>query len=91
MEKLKQFDWVLIALILLGLRSLYDANMAQAMVVVCFSTLVGLKRFLESRQVKDLDKETREELERIKANMSAITIKNSVKAVGTENNPVRFF
>lgn len=90
MEKLKKFDWVAFSLIMLGLRSLYDANVAQALIVACFSALVGYNRFLASKQQRDIDSETRSELERIKANMSALMVKNASKPADVGNN-VRFF
>lgn len=78
-DRIKQADWVFIALVALGLRSLYEASMSQAIVVACFSGLVAWSRYLATKQVKDLDKETREELERIKANVSSLSMKNTVK------------
>jgi hypothetical protein len=79
-ERVKQADWVLIALVALGLRSLYEASLGQAMVVACFSGLVAWSRYLSTKQVRDLDKETREELDKMKNNLSALAMKNTIKA-----------
>lgn len=88
MEKIKNIDWIALVLVLLGLRSVYEVSFPQALIVLCFSVLFGVLRFLKSKEQKDIDQETRQELERIKANLSALVVKGASKP---QETGMRFF
>lgn len=88
LQKLRQLDWVLLALILLGARSVYDANISQALIVMCFTGLVGFTRWLASKKQPDMNASVMEELNKMKNTIGNISMKN-VKRELPEN--IRLF
>ena len=87
-QKLKELDWVLLALILQGGRSVYDANIAQALIVACFAGLVGFNRWMDSKKQKDINHTVMEELTKMRNTLSGLQMKN-IKRELPEN--VRLF
>lgn len=83
-----KIDLLTAVLVLLALRSLFELNIAQAIVFLSFSTFVAYKKWLDNNLKPDITEELREEITKMKNVVSGLAIKNSVKA-NVENK--RFF
>jgi hypothetical protein len=83
MNKIKQMllnrNYILLTLILLGLRSLADASIGQAMVIMCFAGLVGYQKYLDTKKQKDISEELVRELHDLRNNVSVLMMKNTIK------------
>lgn len=88
-EKLKQVNWIYVALILLGLRALIDANLSQALIVACLSGLQGFKEWQDTKKTIPLNDQVLKELEEMKNNVNGLAIRGVKTAVAQE--PRRFF
>jgi hypothetical protein len=78
-EKLKQVNWVLFVLVVLGLRAVYSADMAQALVVIAFSAVYSFKTYMNSVASKPLETDVKNQLEEMKTTISGLAMKNAVK------------
>jgi len=85
-DVLSKANYIAIVLLLLGIRAIVDANLAQALIVCCFSALYGYMKYLDTTKVPDANAELKNEVEKLRSNMSAIMIKNATKA---EEQPFR--
>lgn len=85
-DVLSKVNYIATVLLLLGIRAIVDANLAQALIVCCFSGLYGYMKYLESVKIPDANAEIKSELEKLRSNMSAIMIKSATK---TEEQPFR--
>lgn len=83
-----KMDVLTTVLVLLALRSLFELNLAQALVFFSFSAFVGYKKWLDNNLKPDITEEIREEISKMKNVVSGLAIKNSVKS-STEGK--RFF
>lgn len=88
-EKLAKVNWIYIALILLGLRALIDANLSQALIVACLSGLEGFHQWQEARKPVSLNDKVLAELEDMKNNVNGLAMRGVKTAVAQE--PRRFF
>lgn len=79
LEKLKKVNWTLFVLIALGLRSVWAADMAQAIIVIAFSGIYSFKLYLNSLEVKSLDQDVKKQLEEVKTTVAGLAMKNAVK------------
>lgn len=75
-----KIDLLTAVLVLLALRSLFELNLAQAIVFFSFSAFVGYKKWLDNNLKPDITEELREEITKMKNVVSGLAIKNSVKA-----------
>lgn len=91
MERLKNLDWVLVTLILLGARSIIDANVAQSIVVACFSAVYGFKQWLGVKKEQSVSADIMKELDQMKTNVAGVMMKNSIKPQQMQENIKRFF
>lgn len=90
LNKIKSLDAILIVLILLGLRSVIDANIAQAAVVACFGALVAYNKYLKAKEQPDIRAELMNEIEKIQSNVTSLSMRHTIKAPAQEA-PKRFF
>lgn len=88
-EKLTKVNWIFVALILLGLRALIDANFPQALIVACFCGLEGFRQWSEARKPLPLNDQVMKDLEEMKNNVTSLAMRNAKTAA--ENKPIRFF
>ena len=88
---LSQSNFVLITLILLGMRAIADANPSQAAIVVAFASLHGYMSYLKSLEQKDLNAEVKEELANIRNHITGLTIKNTARQQPAAADGRRFF
>jgi hypothetical protein len=72
-------DLLMLVLILLALRSLFELNIAQSIVFVSFSAFVGYKKWLDNNQKPDIAEEIKQELDKVKNTVSGLAIKSTVK------------
>lgn len=79
LEKLKQVNWVLFVLISLGLRSVWSADISQALVVTAFSGLYAFKMYLNSREIQSADKDVKKQIEEVQATVAGLAMKNAIK------------
>lgn len=87
MKHLKKIDILFVVLILLALRSLIDANIAQSIIFLGFSTYLGFNRWMDNIQKPDISDELRKEIESMRNIVSGLAIKSSTKS----NESKRFF
>lgn len=83
LEKLKKLDTILCLLVILSLNSLRDINVAQAIVALGIFAVVGYNRWMDHIKKPDAVQELRDELDRVKNNMSGLMVKSSAKAEPT--------
>lgn len=97
MNKIKQMllnkNYILLTLILLGLRSIVDASIGQALVIMCFAGLIGYQKYLDDKNQKNISEELKKELNDIKNSMSVLMLKNTTKTQmnSTPQEIKRFF
>jgi hypothetical protein len=92
LNKIKSLDAILVVLILLGLRSIIDANVAQAIIVACFGALVAYNKYLKTKEQPDIRAEIMNELEKVQANVTSLSMRASMKTPGAQDaTPKRFF
>ena len=91
MERLKNINVPLALFILLTLRSLYAFDFSQAIAFVCVTAIYGYHLHLQSKKVKDLDKEVSDELEKIKAVITGLSMKNSIRNPGVNPEKKSYF
>jgi hypothetical protein len=87
MKHLKKVDVLFVVLILLALRSLIDANIAQAIIFLGFAGFVGFSRWMDNNQKQDLSEEVKKELESMRNIVSGLAVKSAAKS----NDNKRFF
>lgn len=90
LNKIKSLDTILIVLILLGLRSVVDANIAQAVIVACFGALVAYNKYLKTKEQPDIRAELMNEIEKIQSNVTSLSMRHTVK-LPQQEAPKRFF
>jgi hypothetical protein len=82
MDILKKYDLVYVVLILVGLRSLFGSDIAQACALAAFASLHGYLKYLNSKQEKAVSEDFRKELDDIRNNVSGLMMRNAIKAEG---------
>lgn len=90
-QKLLSINWMYLVLVLLGVRSVINASLAQALVVACFAGIKIYKDYLDSKQQKDIDSELKKELSDMKAIVGGLAMKNAAKPAQMEQQVRRFF
>lgn len=78
-EKLKQVNWILFVLIVLGLRAVVSADLAQALVVIAFSAVYGFKMHLTATARAPLEADVKIQIEEMKNVISGLAMKNALK------------
>lgn len=91
MEQLKNINVPLALFILLTLRSLYAFDYPQAIAFVCVSSIYGYHLYLQTKKIKDLNKEVTEELEKVKAAISSLAVKNTIRNPGINPEKKSYF
>lgn len=91
LQKLKQVNWILLVLITLGLRSVYAADVAQALIVISFSSVYSLTMYLKTKEVKSLNDEVKNQLDEMKTVVGGLAMKNAVKPQQMHQEIKRFF
>lgn len=94
MEKLKQYDFILITFVLLGLRALaVEPGVGFALTSMAFASLIGFKRWQEAQAKPDISAEIRKEMEELNTKLSGIMMRGVVKSSQTPPNAEikRFF
>lgn len=91
LEKLKKVNWILFVLIALGLRSVYAADIAQAVIVMAFAGMYSFKMYLDKQDVKEIDKDVKTKLEEMQATVAGLAMKNAVKPQQMQQEVKRFF
>lgn len=91
LEKLKKVNWILFVLIVLGLRSVYAADIAQAIIVMAFAGLYSFKMHLDKQDVKEIDKDVKLKLEEMQATVAGLAMKNAIKPQQMQQEIKRFF
>ena len=90
MSKLKTIDYVFVILCLMGIRSIIDANAAQAAIVLCFSAIICFNKYMDHVKKPDVGQELRDQIEGIKSNMSGLMMKNAAKPLVDNNRKISF-
>ena len=90
MSKLKTIDYVFVILCLMGIRSIIDANVAQAAIVLCFSSIICFNKYMDHVKKPDVGQELRDQIEGIKSNMSGLMMKNAAKPLVDNNRKISF-
>lgn len=91
MEKLKRINWVQLTLIALGMRCIYDANVAQALVIACFSGIYAYSKYLEMTKQQDIAADLRKEIDDVRTNVSSLMVRNAAKPEQMQQQIKRFF
>jgi hypothetical protein len=89
MSKLKSVDWVFVILCGMGIRSIVDANLSQALIVACFAGVLCFKRYLDYVKKPDLNEDLKKQIEDLRSNMSGIMMKNAAKPM-MDNRKISF-
>lgn len=90
MSKFKNVDYVFLILCAMGIRSIIDANLSQALIVACFAGVLCFKRYLDYVKKPDANEELRKEIEGLRANMSGLMMKNAAKPMMDSNRKISF-
>lgn len=88
-DALSKVNTVVVILALLGIRAIVDANMAQALIVACFSGVYALQLYLASIKKIDVQQNYIDDLNSLRNNVSALMIKNASRP--QEERPTRMF
>lgn len=89
-QKLTNVNWIYVALILLGLRALSDANLSQALIVACLAGLQGYKEYLKTKTVDPINADIKRQLEEMKSNIDSVSMR-AIKAPNPTNQEIRRF
>jgi len=89
MNKFKNIDYVFLILCAMGIRSIIDANLSQALIVACFSTILCFKRYLDYVKKPDFNQDVQKQIEDLRSNMSGIMMKNAAKPM-MDNRKISF-
>jgi hypothetical protein len=90
MSKLKTIDYVFLILCAMGIRSIIDANVSQALIVVCFSAIVCFNKYLEHVKKPDIAADLVKQIEDLRGNMSGLMIKNAAKPAPDMSRKISF-
>ena len=91
MERLKNVNVPLALFVLLSLRSLFAYDFAQSIALICATGVYGYHLYLQTLKVKDLNKEVTEELEKVKAAISSLAVKNTIRNPGINPEKKSYF
>jgi len=86
---MKKLDLVLWIAVALGIRALYDMNIAQSLVALGFIGLIAYSKYLDSKKVPDYVTLFKAELDDVKSKMSSIYVKQAAKNQNIDGK--RFF
>lgn len=90
-DKLTKVNWIFVVLILLGLRTLADANFAQALVITALCGLVGWKDYLKSKEQPPLSEEVQRQLDEVKSTVGGLAMRSASRPAQMEESIKRFF
>jgi DNA-binding Lrp family transcriptional regulator len=79
MEFIKKINIGVTLFVILALRSLFAYDYSQAIAFACVTAVYCYHLHLQSKKVKDLDKEVTEELEKMKAVITGLSMKNAIR------------
>lgn len=89
MSKFKNVDYVFVILCLMGIRSIVDANLSQALIVACFAGVLCFRRYLDYVKKPDINEDIKRQIEDLRSNMSGIMMKNAAKPM-MDNRKISF-
>lgn len=84
LKKLQTLNWVNIVFILIGLKAIIQADVALALIAVCYSALIGFRDYLKTKEIKPLDEEVKKRLDEMQVAVAGISLKNASKPQNME-------
>lgn len=92
MSNWKQWDFVQIIFILIGLRIVgFGSSIGDSICILALCSYLGYKAYLLSQKTHTINDKLEQELREMKANVSGLLLKNSVKPPSNLTDNKRFF
>lgn len=86
MEHIKKINVSMVLLVVLSIRMLFsDASLAQSIFALGLVALFAYSKFLNSKKVKPLDEEIKEELNKMKNSISGLAVRSGLKPPSDPN------
>ncbi len=91
LQKLMKINWVFVVLILLGLRSLIDANFPQAVIIACLIGLQSFREYIAYKTPVPLSEDVQRQLDEMKTAVAGLSMRQAAKPAQMEQQIRRFF
>lgn len=91
MDKIKNADWIMLAIIVLSARSLYDFSFAQAFVVIALLGYKAYQKYLETKQDVKITDTVLEQISEMRSVVSGMAMKNAARPADMQKELKRFF
>lgn len=91
MDKIKNADWIMLAIIVLSARSLIDFSFPQALVVLALLGYKGWNKYMETKQEVKINDTVLEQISEMRSVVSGMAMKNAARPAEMQKELKRFF